>query len=266
MARAETPCGISPRRRSQPPPGASARADAEDAPRSENRSRTEPELRHAPRQFRGADRFPFGVQKQQRTPTTALAPRLCCRGEPRARSCWTLTTMEAGARPRSRGSASGSRFIAEGQHRARMAIRLIATYELVDREEKYVGTVRLPVVGFSEPDKDGRERPRVLLLSGDDPYIVDFHPESSVETPYGTLQAFVIDAVSDPIPAQPGWVADMWAGRIGPEESRRLGTFPVLAWRPSRRRAGMTIRRGMPSCWCPSVMTRSAATRVRSAP
>ncbi len=111
-----------------------------------------------------------------------------------------------------------------------MAIRLIATYEMVDREDKHVGTVRLPVVGFSEPDKDGRERPRVLLLSGDDPYIVDFHPESSVETPYGTLQAFVVDAVSDPIPAQPGWVAEMWAGRIGPEEAQRLGTFPVLAW------------------------------------
>ena len=47
-----------------------------------------------------------------------------------------------------------------------MAIRLLATYEMVDRDDKHVGTVRLPVVGFSEPDPEGRERPRVLLLSG----------------------------------------------------------------------------------------------------
>lgn len=113
-----------------------------------------------------------------------------------------------------------------------MVIRLLATYEMVDRDEKHVGTVRLPVVGFSEPDLEGRERPRVLLLSGDDPYIVDFHPESSIETPYGTLQAFVVDAVADPIPAQPGWVAEMWVGLIGSDEPRRLGTYPVLAWEP----------------------------------
>jgi hypothetical protein len=113
-----------------------------------------------------------------------------------------------------------------------MAIRLLATYEMVDREDKHLGTVRLPVVGFSEPDEDGREWPRVLLLSGDEPYIVDFHPESSLETPYGTLQGFVVDAVSDPIAAPPGWVAELWVGRIGPEQPRRLGTYPVLAWEP----------------------------------
>jgi len=113
-----------------------------------------------------------------------------------------------------------------------MAIRLLATYEMVDGEEKHLGTVRLPVIGFSKPDEEGRERPRVLLLTGDDPYVVDFHPESSVETPYGTLQAFVVDAVSDPIPAEPGWVAEMWVGRIGPDQPHRLGTYPVLAWEP----------------------------------
>jgi|SRR5579884_1630571 len=113
-----------------------------------------------------------------------------------------------------------------------MAIRLLATYEMVDGEEHHVGTVRLPVVGFSGPDQEGRERPRVLLLTGDDPYIVDFHPESSIETPYGKLEAFVVDAVADPIPAQPGWVAEMWVGLIGSERPRRLGTYPVLAWEP----------------------------------
>ena len=111
-----------------------------------------------------------------------------------------------------------------------MAIRLLATYEMVDREDKHVGTVRLPVVGFSSPDEEGRERPRVLLLSGDDPYVVDFHPDSSIETPYGTLQAFVVDAVADPTPAHPGWVAEMWVGMIGSEEPHRLGTYPVVAW------------------------------------
>jgi hypothetical protein len=146
-----------------------------------------------------------------------------------------------------------------------MAIRLLATYEMVDREDKHLGTVRLPVVGFSEPDEDGREWPRVLLFSGDEPYIVDFHPESSLETPYGTLQGFVVDAVSDPIAAPPGWVAELWVGRIGPEQPQRLGTYPVLAWEPEPQTSWDDYPQGHAVLLCPSVMTRSAAIRVRSA-
>jgi len=59
-----------------------------------------------------------------------------------------------------------------------MAIRLLATYEFIDKDGNPAGMVRLPVVDYAEPDSDGRERPRVLLLSGDDPYLVDFHPDS----------------------------------------------------------------------------------------
>jgi hypothetical protein len=54
-----------------------------------------------------------------------------------------------------------------------MAIRLLATYEFFDKNGHPAGTVRLPVVDYAQPDPDGRERPRVLLLSGDDPYLVD---------------------------------------------------------------------------------------------
>lgn len=112
-----------------------------------------------------------------------------------------------------------------------MAIRLLATYEFIDKDEHPAGMVRLPVVDYSQPDSDSRERPRVLLLSGDDPYLVDFHPDSSIETQYGRLEALLIDAVADPIPAQPGWVAEI---SIEPLDAapERLGSYPVLAWEP----------------------------------
>jgi hypothetical protein len=50
-----------------------------------------------------------------------------------------------------------------------MAIRLLATYEFFDQDGRPAGMVRLPVVDYAQPDSDGRQRPRVLLLSGDDP-------------------------------------------------------------------------------------------------
>jgi hypothetical protein len=113
-----------------------------------------------------------------------------------------------------------------------MAIRLLATYEFIDKDGKHSGTVRLPVVGYAPPDDEGRERPRVLLLSGDDPYLVDFHPDGTIETQYGNLEALLIDAVSDPIPAESGWVVELWVGLIGPQQPELLGTYPVLAWEP----------------------------------
>jgi hypothetical protein len=121
---------------------------------------------------------------------------------------------------------------ATGYDRASMAIRLLATYEFIDKNGDHAGAVRLPVVGYAAPDEDGHERPRVLLLSGDDPYLVDFHPDSSVATQYGTLEALLIDAVVDPIAAQPGWVAELWIAPIGREEPQLLGVYPVLAWEP----------------------------------
>lgn len=112
-----------------------------------------------------------------------------------------------------------------------MAIRLLATYEFIDKDGNPAGMVRLPVVDYARPDSGGRERPRVLLLSGDDPYLVDFHPDSTIETQYGRLEALLIDAVGDPIPAQPGWIAEIWIEPLdGPPE--RLGVCPVLAWEP----------------------------------
>jgi hypothetical protein len=75
--------------------------------------------------------------------------------------------------------------------------------------------VRLPVIGYAPAGEDGRERPRVLLISGDDPHLVDFHPDSTIETRYGNLEALLIDAVMDPIPAQPGWVAELWVDPTG---------------------------------------------------
>jgi hypothetical protein len=112
-----------------------------------------------------------------------------------------------------------------------MAIRLLATYEFIDKDGHPAGTVRLPVVDYAQPDSDGRERPRVLLLSDDDPHLVDFHPDSTLETKYGTFEALLIDAVADPIPAQPGWVAEI---SIEPpdQQPERLGVYPVLAWEP----------------------------------
>lgn len=112
-----------------------------------------------------------------------------------------------------------------------MAIRLLATYEFIDKDGRAAGMVRLPVVDYAEPDSDGKERPRVLLLSGDDPYLVDFHPDSTLETQYGTLEAVLIDAVADPIPAQPGWVAEVSIEPLD-EPPERLGVYPVLAWEP----------------------------------
>ena len=105
-----------------------------------------------------------------------------------------------------------------------MTIRLLATYEFFDKEGHPAGTVRLPVVDYAQPDSEGRERPRVLLLSGDDPSLVDFHPDS-------TLEALLIDAVADPIPAQPGWVAEISIEPLD-EPQERLGIYPVLAWEP----------------------------------
>ncbi len=112
-----------------------------------------------------------------------------------------------------------------------MAIRLLATYEFIDKDGRAAGMVRLPVVDYAEPDSDGKERPRVLLLSGDDPYLVDFHPDSTLETQYGTLEAMLIDAVADPISAQPGWVAEISIEPLD-EPPERLGVYPVLAWEP----------------------------------
>lgn len=112
-----------------------------------------------------------------------------------------------------------------------MAIRLLATYEFIDKDGHPAGTVRLPVVDCAQPDSDGRERPRVLLLSGDDPYLVDFHPDSTLETKHGTLEAVLIDAVADPIPAQPGWVAEI-SIESPDQQPERLGVYPVLAWEP----------------------------------
>lgn len=112
-----------------------------------------------------------------------------------------------------------------------MAIRLIATYEYIDKEGRAAGMVRLPVVGYAPPDENGRERPRVLLLGGDDPYLVDFHPDSTLETQYGTLEALLIDAVDDPIPAPPGWIAEIWITRLD-QDPELLGAYPVLAWEP----------------------------------
>lgn len=88
--------------------------------------------------------------------------------------------------------------------------------------------MRLPVVDYAQPDSDGRERPRVLLLSGDDPYLVDFHPDSTLETKYGTFKALLIDAVADPIPAQAGWVAEI-SIESPDQQPERLGVYPVLA-------------------------------------
>jgi hypothetical protein len=112
-----------------------------------------------------------------------------------------------------------------------MSIRLLATYQFIDKDGNPGAMVRLPVVGYAPADAEGRERPRVLMLCGDDPHVVDFHPDSTIETRYGSFEAFVIDAVADPIPAQPGWVAEIW---IEPGDKQRalLGTYPVLAWEP----------------------------------
>jgi hypothetical protein len=115
-----------------------------------------------------------------------------------------------------------------------MAIRLLATYEFIDKDGRAAGAVRLPVVGYAAPDDDGRERPRVLLLSGDDPYLVDFHPDSTVNTRYGTLEALLIDAIADPIPAAPGWTAELWINHPD-EDPEVLGVYPVLAWEPEPR-------------------------------
>ncbi len=112
-----------------------------------------------------------------------------------------------------------------------MAVRLPATYEFIDKEGNPAAMVRLPVVGYAPPDADGRERPRVLMLSGDDPYLVDFHPDSTIETQYGTFEALLIDAVADPIPAQQGWVAELWIEPTD-KQSELLGTYPVAAWEP----------------------------------
>ncbi|MGH2951150.1 MAG: hypothetical protein ACRDKX_03805 [Solirubrobacterales bacterium] len=112
-----------------------------------------------------------------------------------------------------------------------MSIRLLATYEAIDKDGRPDAMVRLPVVGYGPPDGEGRERPRVLLLSGDDPYVVDFHPDSTIATPYGTLEALLIDAVADPIPAEAGWVGEVWIRRAD-ERPRLLGVYPVLAWEP----------------------------------
>lgn len=113
-----------------------------------------------------------------------------------------------------------------------MAIRLLASYEFIDKDGNPAGVVRLPVVGYAKPDQQGRERPRVLLLSGDDPYLVDFHPDRTIDTRYGTLEALLIDGIADPIPAQPGWVAELWVGMIGSFEPELLGVYQVLAWEP----------------------------------
>jgi hypothetical protein len=69
--------------------------------------------------------------------------------------------------------------------------------EFIDKNGDHAGTVQLPVFGYAEPDEEGCERPRVLLLSGDDPYLVDFHPGSTIKTQYGTLEALLIDSVED---------------------------------------------------------------------
>ncbi len=112
-----------------------------------------------------------------------------------------------------------------------MAIRLLASYQFIDKDGHAGGMVRLPVVAYAPPDEDGRERPRVLLLSGDDPHLIDFHPDSTVETQYGNFEALLIDAVADPIPAQPGWVAELWIEPTA-EQPELLGVYPVLAWEP----------------------------------
>lgn len=113
-----------------------------------------------------------------------------------------------------------------------MAIRLLANYEVIDSEGRPSGTVRLPVVGYSSPDAEGGERPRVLILAGDDPHVVDFDPDGTIATPYGTLEALYVDAVSDPVPAPPGWVAELWMSKFGEEAPELLGVYPVLAWEP----------------------------------
>jgi hypothetical protein len=112
-----------------------------------------------------------------------------------------------------------------------MAIRLLASYEFIDKDGHPAGFVRLPVIGYAPAGEDGRERPRVLLISGDDPHLVDFHPDSTIETQYGNLEALLIDAVMDPIPAQPGWVAELWVDPTG-RAPKLLGVYPVLAWEP----------------------------------
>jgi len=60
-----------------------------------------------------------------------------------------------------------------------MTIRLLASYQFIDKDGQAGGMVRLPVVGYAPPDKDERERPRVLLLSGDDPYLTRDLPAHS---------------------------------------------------------------------------------------
>ena len=112
-----------------------------------------------------------------------------------------------------------------------MSVHLLATYQFIDSEGRPGTMVRLPVVGYAPADGKGRERPRVLLLSGDDPHLVDFHPDSTIETQYGTLEALLVDAVADPIPAQPGWLAEIWI-EPGDKQRELLGTYPVIAWEP----------------------------------
>lgn len=45
------------------------------------------------------------------------------------------------------------------------------------------------------------------------------------------LEPLAIDAVADPIPAHPGWVAELWVNPTA-EQPTLLGVYPVLAWEP----------------------------------
>lgn len=186
MALAETrPCGISPRCRARPPPGAAVRADAEGAPRSESRSRTEPGPRPAPRQTRVPRRC--SARRSSRAPSDPRGPGLSTgRGQVASRDeCRCCVRRVAAERrwPQSAGSERRAPARRSSPFRTQTC-ELAASSEKPSRgrgRAQLDGTSRAADGRFLDGSAatHGRHRPRTVMKRGSCDELLGFSGERS---------------------------------------------------------------------------------------
>lgn len=109
----------------------------------------------------------------------------------------------------------------------------MGVYELVDREGKSLGgEAMFPVIELPGPDGDGKLR-SALILETEKGRAVPFG--TALEHPGGVLEPLFIEAIPDPVPAEPGWVVEMWTPGTRDQPPSHLGTYEILAWEPALR-------------------------------
>lgn len=102
-----------------------------------------------------------------------------------------------------------------------------AHYEFRHPDFDQVLMTTLPVVGSDASGEGDRGRMLVLQETGE---VVPFGVVLEEANTHMRLQPMFVETLDPPIPATPGWVADIAVEGIEGQPGRTIGAFPVLAW------------------------------------